>query len=426
MKTESDLKSQKKREELREMCYHLYNLGQKELAETIQDYVAGTRYVVGYTEERERLKAAIKAVENVLSRTDLDADTRSYVQGIQKYFAEVTNGTLKVPEDAKILDCRDEDWVEDNMNDWHAGKKRSKLLNYSTHWSDQTDAPLFSHEPVVNDLKQRLVSNCYMLAATAGIVNVSPELLKDCVKDNGDGTVTVRLYEKSVRLGEKKMNQYGKMRPEIITEHKPVYIRVKKTIPRINGTSADALSAGALWMQMIEKACAFYGRRKMVDIEGGGEKEEVMSKGYRSLWYGMGYEFVERLLGNAGRQVGVTDHEDELFQDFCNLQNTKKVYNTGSEDDAKKGLDTKHAYSIIGAEEINGVRYVKMRNPYSNHSLQYDKKGNRSKAGGLTSFSNGSDDTYGQFLMKYDEFLDEFKFIFVNDLKKQTDDLKKQ
>lgn len=425
MKTESDLKSQKKRDELREMCFTLYNMGQKELAETIQNYVTGTRYVVGYTEERERLKTAMKAVEKLLSKKDLDADTRSYVQGIQKYFAEVTNGTLQIPEDAKILDCRDEDWVEDNMNDWHAGKKRSKLLNYSTHWSDQTDAPLFSHEPVVNDLKQRLVSNCYMLAATAGIVNVSPELLKDCVKDNGDGTVTVRLYEKSVRLGELKKNDYGNMRKERITEHKPVYIRVKKTVPRLNGTSADALSAGALWMQMIEKACAFYGRRTMATIKDVGEKEEVMSKGYRSLWYGAGYEFVERLLGSAGMQVSVTDHEDDLFQEFCNLQNTKKVYSTGSPEDAKKGLDSKHAYSIIGAQEINGVRYVKMRNPYSNHSMQYDKKGNRSKAGGLTPFSNGSDDTYGQFLMKYDEFLDEFKFIFVNDLKKQTDDLNK-
>ena len=410
MMTESDVKSQKKRDELRDLNFELYNMGYRKLAKVIYKYVSGTRYAVGYTEERKRLVYAKTTIDKLLKIRNLKKDFRLMLQRMQTYFNEVTNGTLVVPEDATILDFTEDKKIkEQGPSD---GKGRSMMMNVFRKWNDESDTPLFSHEPVVNDLKQRLVSNCYMMASVAGIINVSPEILKGCLKDNGDGTVTVRLYEKELVPSDETSELEGK--------YKPVYIKVKKTVPRIAG--ADQLAAGALWMQMIEKAVAAYGRRKLEYRDDGkpGMVEKMEGQGYRSLWYGRADEFLQRLLGipaYKGVSLVTKKQEDDFFEELLNIQNTKKVFHTGSNSrGVSNGLDTGHAYTIMGAEIINGERYVRMRNPYSNHSFQYGKNNKHSKAGTLTSFSNGSDETYGQFLIKYTDFQEEFSNISVSDL----------
>ena len=179
----------------------------------------------------------------------------------------------------------------------------------------------------------------------------------------------------------------------------PVYVTIKKEIPRIAG--ADALSAGALWMQMIEKACAYVGRNGM--------------KGYKSLWYGEGGEFLRRLLKIAPEldySKGITSEEDieamkdTLFQNICTARERNVIYNAGSSQRSVDGLNSGHAYSVLGGKVENGKRYVLLRNPYSTHSLQYDENGNKSTTGWL--LSAGSDETYGQFYMEFDEFINSF------------------
>lgn len=397
MNTESDLKSQKKRDELRDLNLKLYDLGQKDLAKTINEYVVGTRYAVGYTEERERLMKAIKAVDKAASKQQ-DGPVVQILADMKEYFEKMTKGSLEIPAGAEILECHDSQMENEGKN---RGMKRNAIITKGTYWSNQKDTPLFAHEPVVNDLKQRMVSNCFMMAGTAGIINVDPALIKSCLKDMGDGTVVVRLYDVDhAEEGE---------------QPKPVYIRVKKTVPRIIGGSADALSAGTLWMQMIEKAFAFYGRK----IDG------QTVRGYRSLWYGVGANYIKQLLG-----VGMTackssldkEGQKEFYEELKNIKTTKRVYSTGSNNEPGKGIQSGHAYTILGAQEINGVQYVKMRNPYSNHSLQYDEKGKKSQTGSsVITFANGSDDTYGQFLIKYDDFFKEFNAIYVTDLSKLSE-----
>ena len=109
------------------------------------------------------------------------------------------------------------------------------------------------------------MSNCYMVAGTTGLVHVDPPQLKNCIRDNGDGTVTVRLFENQAVQRQNAAEQepaQGELEEdmggfEMVDEDeieryelRPVYVKVTKEIPRIAGM--DALSAGALWMQMIE------------------------------------------------------------------------------------------------------------------------------------------------------------------------------
>ena len=369
--------------------------------------------MVGYTEERKRLKKAIAAVNAALAK-ETNADAAQALTNIRDYFNRMTNGTLQIPVDTpanQIMDFSETKLKEEGLDG--AGSTRNSLIQGVSHWSDQSDTPLFSHEPTVNDLKQRLVSNCYMVASVTGLVELNPAKLKECIRDNRNGTVTVRLYVPQNQLtdqpnqeieaedvdgfaviGEEEINQANED-----AELVPVYVTIKKEIPRIAG--ADALSAGALWMQMIEKACAYVGRNGM--------------KGYKSLWYGEGGEFLRRLLKIAPEldySKGITSEEDieamkdTLFQNICTARERNVIYNAGSSQRSVDGLNSGHAYSVLGGKVENGQRYVLLRNPYSTHSLQYDENGNRSMTGGL--LSAGSDETYGQFYMEFEEFINSF------------------
>lgn len=375
-------------------------------ADAVDAYVEGTRYAVGYTEERERLKKAMNAVDEALRTRDNVA-----LRHAKDYFERMTNGSLTIPEDAPRLNFAGEKPKEAGRV--RGGAHRTEVLRAFTHWSAQEDTPLFSHEPTVNDLKQRFVSNCYMVAATAGLVNVNPYLLKSCLKDNGDGTVTVRLYRRVARNRPQEEPNPADIPADgeelegfevddaFAVEHvlEPVYVTVSKEIPRIG--SADALSSGALWMQMIEKACAFLGR------DG--------ATGYRSLWYGEGGEFLERLLGVSPVNVAEEDRNEELFENMLHARERNIVYNAGSKNnvDESDGLNAGHAYTVMGAERIAGERYVKLRNPYSTMSLQ-EEEGNVTRTGRM--FDTSSDETYGQFYMKFEDFIQKFEKITYTDL----------
>ncbi len=414
--TDSDMLSYQSRDRLAALNRSLQEAGgSPDTVALIGQYVQGTRYRVGYTRERENLQAARKAVEKALQQEN-NEQIRKALLGVKSYFDTMTNGTLVVPEGAEILDFRNKRPEEAGTG--QSGSTRNALIRKLTYWSDQKDTPLFAHEPTVNDLKQRLVSNCYMMASVAGLVEFSPEILKSCIVDEGD-SVVVRLYERrvvekakeqpeeetsveEVTEGELQEDQLEKDLMEDIemlddiekTEFAPIYVRVSKEIPRIAG--ADALSSGALWMQMIEKACAFVG------------KENV--KGYQSLWYGEGGAFLERLLGISQEPVGMED-EDALFEEIRTAKERGYVYHAGSKGTAGKedGLNGGHAYTVMGAKEIDGKKCILLRNPYSTFSLQYQENGEKTRTGDLINVS--SDETYGQFYIEVSDFVRTFERV---------------
>ena len=414
--TDSDKLSYQSRDRLAALNRSLQEAGgSPDTVALIGQYVQGTRYRVGYTRERENLQAARKAVEKALQQEN-NEQIREALLGVKSYFDTMTNGTLVVPEGAEILDFRNKRPEEAGTG--QSGSTRNALIRKLTYWSDQKDTPLFAHEPTVNDLKQRLVSNCYMMASVAGLVEFSPEILKSCIVDEGD-SVVVRLYERKVvekakeqpeeetsveelteeelqedQLGKDLLNGFEVVDDIEETELAPIYVRVSKEIPRIAG--ADALSSGALWMQMIEKACAFVGRNGV--------------KGYQSLWYGEVGSFLERLLGISKEPVG-TENEDALFEEIRTGKERGYVYHAGSKGTAGKedGLNGGHAYTVMGAKEIDGKKCILLRNPYSTFSLQYQENGEKTRTGDLINVS--SDETYGQFYIEVSDFVRTFERV---------------
>ncbi|MCR5425835.1 MAG: hypothetical protein K6E81_03290 [Lachnospiraceae bacterium] len=353
----------------------------RELGLYVSTYVYETRYRVGYTKETENLKLLLKEADRVLAKLS-EGQVKEQVKAFVQSLHGGADGGLQIPAGAVFLnEMRDgkpvvrEPEERDTgrvAKDKRRGKKRTALIRFFSHWKDQREEPLFSHEPTVNDLKQRLVSNCYMMAATATLAEMDPQMIKDCLKDNGNGTVTVRLY----REGANKTME-------------PVYIVVNKTVPRIG--DMDALSAGALWMQMIEKAAAILGRDH--------------KEGYRAIWYGKGGTFLQTLTGRTPEE-NLSTSSDENFEDICHWKERGLIFNAGTKSSLPKGagagLMPGHAYSILGGKVEGGQKYVLLRNPYATKVQRYS--GSDDPESEKSALSGHAGETFGQFYIRWEDF----------------------
>lgn len=112
------------------------------------------------------------------------------------------------------------------------------------------DTPLFKDGlPEKKDIKQGPIGNCFLIASLDAIMRKNPHDIHNMIKDNKDGTVTVRLFEVN-GIGDNKT-------------FKPKFITVNKSLP-IDGKHAK----GSPWLQMMEKAYALE-KGTSVDVEGG-------------------------------------------------------------------------------------------------------------------------------------------------------------
>ena len=378
-------------------------------------YFDTNHYSSGYKAE----SAAMRDLKDKLSK--LPQNVFDQIPELRVFKALVdsqTNGGLVVdmdyhhPELIDAANLRPEDTVEEGGRQFKKSVSfRDGAMNnfFTRSWDDKTGDPLFAHEPTVNDLRQGKVSNCWMVSGTTAAINYDPDIIKNCMKDNGNGTVTVRLYRQIYVEDEHYVHQPCAQ---------PVYITVKKEVPKLI-TGGAIQTSGALWMQMLEKAAAFLGR-------------ENGQKGYRSLWYGTGQEWFFALTGRTGDGVagsggtyrfnplGLTSlkntgDSDRLFQDIMDANSNGYVYHYGSKADTSAGMNSGHAYTVLGGRVVGGERYVLLRNPYANMSLKYGEDGKQSLTESY--FSSEMNETCGQFLIKYDDFLANMKDLSRTNVK---------
>ena len=409
-----------------------------QLKEAILAYANVTHYSVGSEAESELLTKVLRLFKEKADLNDPDiVELKGYLDSITKTGSDIPDwnnipaalrvDALDTDVDLSSLTKEEIAKMDKLPKETTAGKEkgshRSSWLNGMFRvWTDlDKDTPLFAHEPTVNDLRQGKVSNCYMLAGTTGLVNYDPKLIKQCIKDNGDGTVTVRLYKESKRMGAPRV---------------PVFVRVPKRVPKL-AMGGEILSSGALWMQLIERACAQVGMFR----EG--------RSGYQSLWYGKGDEWLSILTGASGQSVfedGIytgpkfdasgkviyTEKEvtdaltqekktvkepvpgdiENLFETMTIAKSSKLIFHAGTKDNAAPGMNSGHAYTVLGTKTVNGKRFVTLRNPYANMSRVENEQGKVSKSTDFT--SSVADETCGQFDMPYDEFLDTMQTISVS------------
>ncbi|MCR5033554.1 MAG: hypothetical protein K6A92_11930 [Lachnospiraceae bacterium] len=413
--TESDQRNYAFKRDLMEAASQIRDPKFAEFKQSVMDYASVTHYSVTPEEETRRLKdilkerknwgdsvsEAVHTIDRILEKLN---PTPEDIPSWDLIPAELKVDALQdMPKGKTVADLTDEELkkIDRIPKETTAGKQKGSYRNaaltssLTRTWERiPADEPLFAHEPTVNDLRQGKVSNCYMLAATTGLINYDPQLIKDCIRDNGDGSVTVRLY---------KPSRYEEL------SRVPVFVRVPKRVPKLV-TGGEILSSGALWMQLIERACAQVGMFR------------ENRSGYQSLWYGKGDEWLEILTGAPRKtiydkgeyQAEDCQSDDTLFEQISSAQESHKIFHAGTNDDAADGMNSGHAYTVLGTRIIDGKRYVTLRNPYANMSRVENADGTVTKSTSFT--SSEADQTAGQFNIPFEEFMGTMKSITVTDM----------
>lgn len=102
---------------------------------------------------------------------------------------------------------------------------------------EEIEGPVYSDGVQMTDVSQGGLGDCWLVASMMSLARTNPELLEKAIKDNGDGTYDVTLYE----------------------DGKPVTVTVSGEFPARDGNPAYADNDGnarELWPMLIEKAAA--------------------------------------------------------------------------------------------------------------------------------------------------------------------------
>ena len=126
----------------------------------------------------------------------------------------------------------------------------------ATQTFTKVDKELFSQHISSRDIKQGCLGDCYVLAGLYAVTDSKPEFIQDMMRDNGDGTITVRLY------GPKEDSE----------ELEAKYYTFDKSVRDGDARAYDS----ELWVQMFEKAYAIHNNQSYKSMEGG-DVTKVMS-----------------------------------------------------------------------------------------------------------------------------------------------------
>ncbi|MBI5546028.1 MAG: hypothetical protein HY901_19220 [Deltaproteobacteria bacterium] len=245
------------------------------------------------------------------------------------------------------------------------------LLKHSSTPMEEYPGELFVDGVNFDDVLQGQIANCFMVSAFSAVAYAHPEAIEQAIKDNGDGTYDVRLFEKGPS---------GKWTP--------VSFRIDGDLPMGFGGPlyAKSRSNRELWVSLLEKAYAV--EKKGYEFVGnGGLATDVMSTltGTRSFHYPMStmepgevFSLIQESAASKCPMAAGTHGEDSGI----NYSGT--------------GVHAWHCYTVLGAEVEQGVKYVLLRNPW----------------GQVEPGNDGKND--GIFKMKLSDFVRLYEGVHVN------------
>lgn len=193
-----------------------------------------------------------------------------------------------------------------------------------------------------SDISQGQIGDCYLMSSLAAVANGNPDIIKNNIKDNGDGTYTVTFYERGI-FGTSKVD-----------------VKVKGEFPNKDGRWVFAQPGDTnngqleLWPMIYEKAYAKYKGGDYKKIGKGGRPEDAMTA-------------ITGQPGDWHRTRGVI--WDMSFSDFAGyFDKNLVVANTRGDGDKGKQvfkdgtLVTNHAYWVEKIDKTNQT--VTVRNPW--------------------------------------------------------------
>ncbi len=203
------------------------------------------------------------------------------------------------------------------------------------------DASLYVDTISADDVAQGYIGDCYLASGISSIAAANPDVIKNAIKDNKDGTYTVRFFD--------GVGEGGRPRQVMITVDDDVAMGSR------GAQYASARDSKELWPGLLEKAYAKW--------KGGYEK--VGNGGSAS-------DLFQSLSGKTASWNDVRDVKpDALFKKIQTATAAHRPVAAGTfaEDSPKAnytntGVHGDHFYTVLGATEENGAKFVELRNPW--------------------------------------------------------------
>lgn len=207
------------------------------------------------------------------------------------------------------------------------------------------EGPIFSSLPNVCDPLQRVTGDCIFMSLLISFAKSDPEHLIQSIRDNQDGTVTVRFYDQ---------------------KRQPCYYRIKKTIPKVYMQAHCAV-----WPVFMEKAFACHNHF----MQSTTEQDKVC---YDKINQHFEFNFTSltaRELEFITKKTPVAERVDALSNAFSFL--------TTQDDCVAPSLLRHHCFAILKAEcSPFGLNYLVVRDPHGDlvplYALDQDPGGNLS------------------------------------------------
>ena len=220
-----------------------------------------------------------------------------------------------------------------------------------TTWKPVDGGQLYVDGISYDDVVQGSIANCYLVGALSAVAHANPDTIKNAITSNADGTYTVRFFEKSSYSGLPR----------------EVKITVDGDLPQSSFGSAryaKSRDGKELWVGLVEKAYAQW--------KGG--YEAIGNGGYAS-------DMVTALTGktNTYSASSWTD-ADVIYENIqrgarANKPMTAPTHGKDSGVDySGTGVYAWHVYTVLGASEEAGTKYVELRNPWGNSEHGSDGK----------------------------------------------------
>lgn len=213
-----------------------------------------------------------------------------------------------------------------------------------------------------NDVSQGQLGDCYLLASLAAVAGKNPDLIKDMIQENPDGTYTVTFNKKNSPFAIRKPAQ-----EEVQITVKPEFPATKDD-DNLDWAFADPGDIegenSEFWVMLIEKAYAKW-QGGYHNIEGGYPSDAMFQiTGAKGESFRAGSMTAERLndLYN-NNAVAVSTHSDlklNLFGtefDIPDITDKVDLYRKNGGD-----LFTNHSYYVTGVDVEN--KAVSIRNPH--------------------------------------------------------------
>lgn len=236
----------------------------------------------------------------------------------------------------------------------------------------RADGPLFPAGGVsAKDPLQGSLGDCYFVAAMSALAAAQPKTIENAIKLNADGKFSVTFHPQTP-LG--LLPHFGKKKS----------ITVNRDMPTINGVTAlYAKGKDCIWPMILEKAFAKFD----------GDYEKLAKGGSPvTIW--------QAITGKSGwTHLNALESDAGLFEKMRKaFVEHRPLAGATADDEARyagTGLCEDHLYAVIGVEERDGKRFIRLRNPWGHFEPGQD----------------GNDD--GEFEMSFEAYRQQFKYSHI-------------